>query len=258
MFSEKPISAAGRVELDAQLRQSVIDHEQLHQQRRAAEERNIDPRQPLQRPERVQPQQRQTEAQQQAEEHPTQAQHHGPPRALEQEGQGVQDQLQAALDHCVTSAPNHFSDSSLSVPSARSLAMASLMAASSCGLPLRRATPDSWREKLHRPPPGDCRFSRPSRRRPVGRLGSRRCGRRRVLELGRVIVIGADIGLRHVLLQPLLVVGAQANPDLLAGEVGRTLDAVRIGLAGEGLDARDGGAWRSRTSACAPRRWSPG
>lgn len=84
-----------RIKFDAQLRQAVIDHEQLHQQRRAAKERHVDAGDPAHQFEARQPHQRQAEAHQQAEEHSAQAQDDRVVRALEQKGRGVQRKLES-------------------------------------------------------------------------------------------------------------------------------------------------------------------
>ncbi|MNO87759.1 hypothetical protein D3C76_791840 [compost metagenome] len=61
-------------------------------------------------------------------------------------------------------------------------------------------------------------------------------------ELARVILVGAHVRFRHVLLHPLFVVGAQAHADLLACQVLRGLDVQLFGLLlqDQRLNARDG------------------
>src|SRR5699024_8421828 len=110
---------------------AVVDQEQLHQQRRAAKERHVDPGGPAQELEAREAHQGQAEAQQQAEKHPAQAEDYRVVRALEQKGRGVQRELETCFHYCVTSALKYFSDSVFNVPSARSLSRALFTASSS-------------------------------------------------------------------------------------------------------------------------------
>ena len=82
------------IELQADLGQAVVDDEELHQQRRATKERDVEAYKPLDGTARIQPTQGQQESQQQAEEHPAQAEQHGEARAAQQIGQGFEDERQ--------------------------------------------------------------------------------------------------------------------------------------------------------------------
>ncbi|MOA15675.1 hypothetical protein D3C78_1358450 [compost metagenome] len=132
-----------RIEFDPHLWQAEIDHEQLHQQRRAAKKRHVDAGNPVRHFEARQTHQRQAEAEQEAEEHATEAEDDREVHALEQKGHGLPYDLESCFHYLVTSALKYFSESLASVPSARSFSIALFTAANSSGSPLRKVTPAS-------------------------------------------------------------------------------------------------------------------